>query len=65
MSHAAEFELEQYEEAAAKFDKLALVKGWVCKVCSDTPSREELDQFLENDHVCPHCMAAYERHMRD
>jgi hypothetical protein len=65
MSHAARFELEQYEASEARFHFVALGKKWVCKFCQETPSRDELDSFLENGHICVNCEAKYERFMRN
>lgn len=65
MSHAAEIELAEYEEAAEKFAALASAKKWICKICGETPSRDELDEFMDNGYVCPHCNARHERFMRD
>ena len=60
-----EFELEQCGSAAAKFHALALHKKWICRVCGDTPSRDELDRFMDNDGICPGCQARYVGFMRD
>lgn len=66
MSHAAEFELAQFEEDAAKFQALAIAKKWLCKLCGDPPvSRDELDVFMDNGYVCAHCEASHARFMRD
>ncbi len=65
MSMVAELELERYGEAEAAFAHVARRKGWLCKVCGETPLKDEFDAFYESDFVCPHCQAHYERFMRD
>ncbi len=66
MSHAAEMELAEYEGAAEAFQRLAMAKKWLCKLCGDPPvSRDELDVFMDNGYICAHCDARHESFMRD
>ena len=65
MSYVAERELEEFENGEAKFAPVARAKGWICVICGDTPSKSELDIFLDNGNIHPHCESSYQRFMRD